>query len=149
MELTFLGLKMTVYKRNRQETSTQYIVTARELQVAVIRYVMNEKRVPKHWRYILVKDVVHCVSELVNNVIAACKTFPNTSEKLAERRHYLDSAMVCCYQLQNYFQLMISLKIGETSVDSLRNISGLLLSEIELLVKTAKNSKIIGMQKEV
>lgn len=140
---------MTVYKRNRKETATQYIVTARQLQVSVIRYVMNNDYVPKHWRYILVKDVVHCVSELVNSVIGANKTFPNTAEKLAERRRYLDKAVVCCYQLQNYLQLMIDMKIGKTTADRLKNITGLLLSEIELLAKTAKNSKIVGAQQEV
>lgn len=44
---------MSVYKRNRKETATQYVVTAQALQRAIVQYVMNEKYVPKKWRFVL------------------------------------------------------------------------------------------------
>ena len=43
---------MVVYAKDRKETATQYIITAQNLQEKVLRYMMNEKRVPKKWRYL-------------------------------------------------------------------------------------------------
>lgn len=136
---------MTVYKRNRKETATQYVVTAQELQVAVIRYVMNEKYVPKKWRYILVRDVIHVVSEIVNNVVGAHRTFPNTEERLVTRRHYLEKSSVMCYQLQSQLLCMVR-TIDSVNADNLGGITSLLLSEVELLSKTLKNSHLVAQQ---
>lgn len=139
---------MTVYKRNRKETATQYVVTAQAMQVAVIKYMMNEKYVPKKWRYMLAHGAMRIASDILDNVIGSYKTFPNTEERLAERKRYLDRANVCCYQLQSRL-LCMARTIDSVTAENLGNITGLLLDEIELLNKTIKNSHLVKQQEQV
>lgn len=139
---------MTVYKRNRKETATQYVVTAQALQVAVIKYMMTEKYVPKKWRYMLAHGAMRISSDILDNVIGSYKTFPNTEERLAERRRYLDRANVGCYQLQSRL-LCMARTIETVTAENLGSITSLLLDEIELLNKTIKNSKLIKQQEQV
>lgn len=136
---------MTVYKRNRKETSTQYVVVAQNLQVAVIKYMMNEKYVPKKWRYMLAHGAMRISSDILDNVIGSYRTFPNTEERLLERKRYLDRAVVGCYQLQSRLLCMVR-TIDTVNAENLGNITSLLLDEIELLSKTLKNSHIVGQQ---
>ncbi|MBR3676581.1 MAG: hypothetical protein IKN71_05565 [Alphaproteobacteria bacterium] len=136
---------MVVYAKDRKETATQYIITAQNLQEKVLRYMMNEKRVPKKWRYLLAHAAIKKVCELVDNVIASNKTYPSNEDKLKLRKDYLDKAVVNCYQLGNHLQLMIRV-IDTVDANSLKEISSLLLDEIELLRKTHKNSHIVGQQ---
>ena len=136
---------MTVYKRNRKETSTQYVVVAQNLQVAIIKYMMNEKYVPKKWRYMLAHGAMRISSDILDNVIGSYRTFPNTEERLLERKRYLDRAVVGCYQLQSRLLCMVR-TIDTVNAENLGNITSLLLDEIELLSKTLKNSHIVGQQ---
>ena len=136
---------MTVYAKDRKETATQYIVTAQNLQEKVLRYMMNEKRVPKKWRYLLAHAAIKKVCELVDNVIAANKTYPSNEDKLKLRKEYLEKSVVNCYQLGNHLQLMIRV-IDTVDANSLKEISGLLLDEIELVRKTHKNTHLVGQQ---
>lgn len=136
---------MTVYKRNRKETATQYVVTAQALQKAVIQYLMNEKYVPKKWRFVLAQGGINLACEMVNNIIAAHNTFPNTEEKLAIRKEYLRKAFVGCYQLQQHLLCMINV-IPTVKVSNLEEIMSLLVDEIGLITKTGKNSKVVKQQ---
>lgn len=39
---------MTVFAKDRKETAIKYIVIAQNLQVVLLRYIMNEKEFPKN-----------------------------------------------------------------------------------------------------
>ena len=134
---------MPVYKKDRKETAIQYIVTAQLLQTAVIKYMMNEKRVPKKWRYMLARGAMLKASELLDNVIGSNAVFPSDEHKLQTRKDYLQAAICNAYQLESRLLCMIRC-IQTVTPDSLKQISGLLLDEITLLKKTLKNAKIIG-----
>jgi hypothetical protein len=136
---------MTVYKRNRKETATQYVVTAQALQKAVVQYVMNEKYVPKKWRFVLAQGAINLVCEIMNNIIAAHNTFPNTEEKLTIRKEYLRKAYVGCYQLQQHLICLINV-IPTVKAGNLGEITGLLLDEIALIVKTGKSAHLVQQQ---
>ncbi len=138
---------MPVYAKDRKETNIQYVVTAQKLQIATVRFVMNDKRVPKKWRYMLAQDIVNKVSELVDNVVGANTIFPNTEEKLDGRKKYLQRAIINAYQLENKLNALV--RILETvTPNNLKEIISLLSDEIALLKKTHQNAKVVG-QKEV
>jgi len=136
---------MTVYKRNRKETATQYVVTAQKLHRAVVKYVMNEKRVPKKWRFVLAQNGINLASEMMNNVIGAHNTFPNTEEKLAIRKEYLRKAYINCFQIQD-FLLCLENVIDTVTAGSLGEIASLLTDEIALITKTGKNAHLVCQQ---
>lgn len=138
---------MSVYARERKETVTQYVVTAQKLQVITLQILMNEKKFPKKWRYILIQDAILKANELLDNVVAAHNIFPTTEERLKQRKQSLYNAVINCYQLENKLLCMVRTINGVTA-ETVSNITSLLLDEITLLKKAYKNAKIIG-NKEV
>ena len=138
---------MSVHAKDRRETATQYIITAQYLQIAVIKNMMNEKKVPKKWRYLFAYSVIKKVNELLDNVIASEKTFPNNEEKLEKRKGFLNAAVINCYQLENKLLCMIRC-IDTVTVDNLKDVTSLLFDEVQLLKKCLKNARIVG-SKEV
>ena len=133
---------MTVYARERKETSVQYIIDAKKLQREVIRYMMNEKRVPKKWRYMLARGAMAKASEIVDNAVGSHSVFPNTEEKLKLRKAYLQDALTNCYQLHARLDCMVDV-IDNVTVDSLSVIISLLVDEIAGLKKTISNAKVV------
>ena len=93
----------------------------------------------------LAQGGINLVCEMVNNIIAAHNTFPNTEEKLAIRKEYLRKAFVCCYQIQQHLLCMINV-IPTVKVSNLEEIMSLLVDEIGLITKTGKNSKVVKQQ---
>ena len=134
---------MPVYAKDRKTTKLQYIVTAQKLQVAVIQYLMNDNHVPKKWRYMLAQDAILKVSELLDNVIASNTIFPNTEEKLALRKKYLQQALINCYQLENKMLCMVR-TIQSVNAENLKQITSLLFDEVNLIKGASQNAKIIS-----
>jgi len=132
-----------VYVKDRKETKIKYVVNAQQLQVEVCRYMMNDKRVPKSWRYMLAYGAIKIVSSIADNVMAACVTFPTTEEKLNLRKSYLNSALVNCYQLESRL-LCIKRVIKTATIESMANIMSLWYDEIALLKSAIKNAKILN-----
>ena len=137
---------MPVYKRERKTTATQYIATAQKLQVEILNYCMNEKRFSKKYRYILVQDIINKSNEFADNVVGSNAIFPNTEEKVALRKRYLERAIVNCYQLENKF-LLACRTIESVTPDNLKNITSLLFDELILLKNTLKSVKLINGEK--
>ena len=134
---------MPVYAKDRKTTKLQYIVTAQKLQVAVIQYLMNDNHVPKKWRYMLAQDAILKVSELLDNVIASNTIFPNTEEKLALRKKYLQQALINCYQLENKMLCMVR-TIQSVNAENPKQITSLLFDEVNLIKGASQNAKIIS-----
>ena len=85
---------MPVYARERKTTQAQYVATAQKLQAEIMIFCMNEKRFSKKYRFILVQDIINKSSEFADNVIGSNAVFPNTEEKLALRKRYLERAII-------------------------------------------------------
>ena len=134
---------MSVYAKDRKITKLQYIVTAQKLQVAVIRYLMNDNHGPKKWRYMLAQDAILKVSELLDNVVASNTIFPNTEEKLTLRKKYLQQALINCYQLENKMLCMVR-TIQSVNAENLKQITSLLFDEVNLIKGASQNAKIIS-----
>ena len=138
---------MSVHAKDRNETATQYVVTAQSLQIETIKYLMNENRIGKKWRFILVQDAILKVSELLDNTVAANATFPSNEEKLADRKKYMQKALVNCYQLQNKLLTILRVIPDKVTADSMKNVTSLLLDEVRFIRSAYQNAKVIGKQK--
>lgn len=60
-----------VYTRNRKKTPFDVLANAEKLQDLVTLYVMNERYVPKKWRFMIGQDLIKKIDELNDNIIAA------------------------------------------------------------------------------
>ena len=139
---------MPVYARERKTTQAQYVATAQKLQAEIMIFCMNEKRFSKKYRFMLVQDIINKSSEFADNVIGSNAVFPNTEEKLALRKRYLERAIINIDQLENKFLLACRV-IKTVTPDNLKNITNLLLDELALLRATLKNAKLVGSEEKV
>ena len=139
---------MPVYARERKTTQAQYVATAQKLQAEIVIFCMNEKRFSKKYRFILVQDIINKSNEFADNVIGSNAVFPNTKERLALRKRYLERAIINIDQLENKFLLACRV-IKTVTPDNLKNITNLLLDELALLRATFKNAKLVGNEEKV
>lgn len=56
-----------VYTRNRKKTPFDVLANAEKLQDLVTLYVMNERYVPKKWRFMIGQDLIKKIDELNDN----------------------------------------------------------------------------------
>jgi len=131
-----------VYARNRKTTDLAFLMIGQDLQTKLTIYVMNEKRIPKKWRYMVGRNIIAKVDELVDNIVAANSIYPTTTEELEKRKLFQSLAICNCYQLQNKIIRLINC-INTVTVDSLTQIIKLLHQEIATLKKWKKASKLM------
>ena len=126
--------KSSTYRKDRVETKFDTLDIAKNLKRRVAQYVMNEKKVPKKWRYFEGKPAVDyarkirdCISRA--NDIELDDENPDT-EKLKERAQYQAYALSYC----NILQLQIDDIIEECNGATHENMAPI-VDELTSLVK--------------
>lgn len=129
------------FRRNRKQTQFDTLDMAVELKHKVSVYVMNEKYVPKKWRYFNGKPAVDyarsirdCIS--TSNDIKLEKT--QSPEKLAERARLQERALSYCNLLQLQLMDIIEECDGATE-ENMRQVTDLLDDLIGNIIKWNKS----------
>ena len=130
-----------VYTRNRKKTPFDVLANAEKLQDLVTLYVMNERYVPKKWRFMIGQDLIKKIDELNDNIIAANSIYAMNDQDLANRKAYAQKAIANGYQLQRKLSRLIRCVPSATAA-SLEEITSLLSQEIDDLKGWRKNDKI-------
>ena len=104
-------------------------------------YVMNERYVPKKWRFMIGQDLIKKIDELNDNIIAANSIYAMNDQDLASRKAYAQKAIANGYQLQRKLSRLIRCVPSATAA-SLEEITNLLSQEIDDLKGWRKNDKI-------
>ena len=128
-----------VYARNRNTTYFAPVDNAAELQDAVTRYVMNEKRIPKRWRFLIGADLIKKVDEIVDYAIAANRTWLD-EKHIETRTEWWNRCLNACDQLDR--KLMRAQRaIESVTPDSMAQILELLDKEIGVVNAQKKADK--------
>lgn len=114
-----------VYTRNRKKTPFDVLANAEKLQDLVTLYVMNERYVPKKWRFMIGQDLIKKIDELNDNIIAANSIYAMNDQDLASRKAYAQKAIANGYQLQRKLSRLIRCVPSATAA-SLEEITSLL-----------------------
>ncbi|MFR2694336.1 MAG: hypothetical protein ACLTBV_30820 [Enterocloster bolteae] len=114
-----------VYTRNRKKTPFDVLANAEKLQDLVTLYVMNERYVPKKWRFMIGQDLIKKIDELNDNIIAANSIYAMSEQDLASRKAYAQKAIANGYQLQRKLSRLIRCVPSATAA-SLEEITSLL-----------------------
>lgn len=130
-----------VFKRYRKDTELQFMLTALDLQVAVTKYAMSDKKIPKKWRIVLGVPLVEKVDEMMDNITMANSIFPDSEESMALRRRYQDLAIGNCYQLHNKLNRTLQC-VSTVTIENLTPIIDLWNKEVSLLKRWKKSDKI-------
>lgn len=88
-----------VYKRNQNPTRFDPVDFAKELQIVVTTYAMNEKYIPKKWRMVLGIDLIRKADEILDNIYYANEIRARDDRTKALRSEYWCKAAANCKQL--------------------------------------------------
>ena len=132
-----------VYARNRKKTKFDVVTNAEKLQDDITLYVMNERLVPKKWRYMIGGDIIAKIDELNDNVIAANSIYATIEKDLETRKAYQQRAIINGYQIQRKLKRLIRC-VPSATASSLEDIVNLLEAEIKDIKGWRKNDKIVG-----
>jgi len=138
---------MSVLKSKRGESELEFYHTAAEIRVTAVRFVMNEKIVPKRWRPVFTFPMVQRVNAMMDNITAANTIYPVNEHELEMRRDYQNKAIINVEQIMQYLQFM--LETLDLNADKFQTLTELLVKEAKLLRGWRKaNSKIAQKLKE-
>ena len=133
----------TVYARKRSLSEYEFYSNALALRNEVTRVAMNERMVPKRYRFIYAVPLVEMGRSLVYNINRADQFYPNSEENVIERRRYLTLAVAdveqVCLELQSMMELGLPIDVRR-----LEELVKTCEREIALLRGARKNVRLVG-----
>lgn len=135
-----------VYARNRKQTAFDPVDTAATLQDKVTIYVMNEKRVPKKWRFMIGTSLIEAADRICDYAIAANATWPD-EKHIDRRKDYWRQTIIACKQLDRKLARLQNV-IPSATASSMKEILELLDKEINLAMQHRDHDKVIPVGKQ-
>lgn len=129
------------YRRTRRETQFDTLDMAVSLKHKVSVYVMNDRYVPKRWRYINGKPAIDYARAIRDCISDSNDIFLNkeqTPERLSVRALLQEKALSYCNKLQLQLMDIIAECEGATD-DNMREITDLLSDLIGKIIKWNKS----------
>lgn len=131
------------YRRNHKTTKFDTLTLANKLKHAVSVYVMNEKRVPKRWRYINGKPAIDYARTIRDYIVLANGTWldKNSEDENSKRKELQQKALSYCNILQ--MQLMdICGECEGATEENMREITDMLNSLTGKIINWIKSDSI-------
>lgn len=141
---------MSVLKSRRELSEMQFFQTGVDIQNKLIEFCMNEKNIPKKYRFVYAMPIIEQGEKLVENIVSANTIYPTTNEEVMKRREYQTEALANCEKI---LQKLQSLR-RTLGVDSgiLKEIVGMIVNERGYIVAWRKSDnqryKEIAKKKE-
>ena len=129
-----------VFRRWHEPTGNEFWDNAIELEISLTRFLMNEKFLPKKYRYIYAKPILDTVRRMWVHIVAATSIYPKTPELLKEKRDELKKAIFANETvIQEIQRMVLVLPIDVNKTDE---IGDKLVRESALLRSARKNSRL-------
>ena len=130
-----------VLSRKRSLSELEIWKNASEIRAVFTRYLMNEKKVPKRWKFVFSMPGIGYAMKLMEEITAANTIYPTTDAELVQRRAHQNEAIVACEQIIQHIQFMIETLDG-CKVSDFEIIGEMLFKEIALLKAWRKANKV-------
>jgi hypothetical protein len=130
-----------VFSRFHRPTGYEYWDNAVEIEIALTRFLMNEKNVPKKYRYVYAIPILNSIRRLQRQIVEAYTTYPTTPERLAKRKALQQDAINTNEVIIQEIQRMI-LVLSQIDANKLDDIGNRLMRESALLRGWRKSAKI-------
>ena len=127
---------MSVLKRNRKESTLEFINTAIEIEVFILK---ECSKFPKRYFYIITKDIIAFSKEILINVRLANDVFPNNKENIDLRKQYFTKALNAINML--YIQIDVINRLFTVRETFMKNLMELLVKEENLIKKIIISDK--------
>lgn len=133
---------MPVYSRLRKESSQGFMATGHKLEVAIIKFVMDERKVPKKWRIPLGQKIIAIADDMMSDIIEANNVYANTQAKLNHREFLQNRAMAATKKLDHEMRVLLDLS-STISAKDVAPICNLIYEEQDHIRKWKKTNKLI------
>ena len=141
-----------VYARRRKLSEYEFVANARKIKVEVNRLVLNEKYVPKRYRFTNAVPAIDAARGITRNLNMSARFYPNTAANVIERRKHLSLALAECDNLMDELQDMIDLGLGLKDAlrcdgdqpNRLEALVEMVDREISLITGAKKNVRLVG-----
>ena len=127
---------MSVLKRNRKESTLEFINTAIELEVFILK---ECSKFPKRYFYIITKDIIALSKEMLINLRLANDIFPNNKENIDLRKQYFTKALYSIDIL--YIQIDVINRLFTVKETFMKELMELLVKEENLIKKIIISDK--------
>lgn len=134
---------MGVYRRLREETDFDTLELCNKLKRLTTKYVMNEKRVPKRWRFIFATKLIDYADKIRENVTIANDIKATDIGLLAERYKYQTRAISFCNLYQDELLDMEETLDGVTE-ENLKEIVDIFDSLLGHILNWRKKDRVIS-----
>ena len=101
-----------VYQRKRSLSDYEFFNTAREIKRSVNKLMMNERYVPKRYRFTNAIPCIDMARSILYNINRSDQFYPNTASNVLDRRKYLSLAIADCEEICLELQDMIDMGLG-------------------------------------
>ena len=136
----------TVLSRLRGLSELEFWKNGREIRTALTRYLMNEKKVPKRWRFVFTIPGINLAMKLMEEITAANTIYPTSEEEVDQRRHHQNEAIIACEQMIQHIQFMID-TLDDCKIGDFEILEKMLCKEIALLKAWRKNNKVLPQKR--
>ena len=127
---------MSVVSSNRSESSMQFIQTARELQIYMIKCSVKS---PKRYTFIINNEIAKLGNEIFMNAKYANSIYPTNQDELQIRINYIDRAVGSLYNLISMLDTAKEVFGIEDKI--MVKAMGLITEELKLLKALKKSDK--------
>ena len=134
-----------VLSRHRSLSELEFWKNATEIRADITRYMMNEKKVPKRYKFVFAYPGIEYARQLMEEITAANTIYPTTEAELTKRREHQTAAIIACEKINQHMQWMI--ETLQLSVNDFEGFCMKLYKEIALLKGWRKESKILTQKK--
>ena len=129
-----------VLARKRSVSVLEFYKNAQEIRSTLTRFVMNEKHVPKRYRFVFSMPTIELLNALFNNITMANTIYPINEHELQMRRDYQTKAIGNCEQILQMLQYM--LETLPINADKLSPLVEMIVKETALLKAWRKSNKL-------
>jgi hypothetical protein len=136
-----------VVSRKRSLSELEFWKNASEIRAVFVRYLMNDKHVPKRWRPVFTFPGIGYAVKLMEEITAANTIYPTTDAELEQRRAHQNEAIVACEQIIQHIQFMIDTLDG-ASVSDFQCLGEMLFKEVALIKAWRKQNKVLPQKRD-
>ena len=130
-----------VFARNRSPTGLEFWDNAVCIASEITRFVMNEKNVPKHWRFVYAFPIIKQAQKLRQHIVDANTRYPANEDEPEKRKESQQLAIQANENLIQMLQDMLSV-LTDIDADKLDTIGEKLIRESALLRAWRKSAKV-------
>ena len=136
-----------ILERNRSLSELEFFKNALEIRVEFARYLMNEKKVPKRWKFYITTPGMKLLMKLVDELTAANTIYPTNEAELEQRRYHQNNALIACEQIIQLIQFMVETLDG-VSLNDFKLLGPKLIKESTLIKAWRKQNKVLTQKYE-